>query len=112
MPLNTNGFSAAVGGVTAVAGFISIHTALPNASGSNESTAARKAATYSGSGATRSLAAPLMFTGGAASGPALYAGLWSSLTGGTFYGSIQLTGDLAFNSVGEYTITNLTISVA
>lgn len=37
------------------------------------------------------------------------AGLWSALTGGTFYGTINITGDLAFNVDGQYTLNTLTL---
>lgn len=111
MGLNTAGLNAAAGGVAAVAAYVSLHTAAPNSSGSNESTAARKAASWQGSGATKDLVSALAFTGGAASGPCPYAGLWSAITGGTYYGDIQITsGDTSFNAAGEFTINELTIT--
>lgn len=101
-------------GVTAMQGAIShlsIHTALPNASGSNESTAARVAAGW-GAAANGDFATLTnkAFTGGAASGPATYVGFWSAASGGTFYGYQQLTGDQTFNAAGQYTITSLAIT--
>ncbi len=101
-------------GVTAMQGAIthlSIHTALPNAAGSNESTAARVAAGW-GAAANGDFATLTnkAFTGGAASGPATYVGFWSASTAGTFYGYQQLTGDQTFNAAGQYTITSLAIT--
>lgn len=102
-------------GVTAMQNAIthlSIHTALPDASGSNESTAGRVAAGWgtaaSGDFATLTNKA---FTGGAPSGPAQYVGFWSNgtLGSGTFYGWLPLTGDSTFNALGQYTITSLSV---
>lgn len=90
---------------------LSLHTALPDAVGSNATTAARQAA---GWGATATggdfSTTNKAFTGGAANGPCQYVGFWSAITGGTFYGYQALTGDQTFNSAGEYTITSLTVS--
>lgn len=112
MPLNTNGLNAAATGVSNAAAYVSLHSALPDATGSNETTAARKAAAWQGAGATRDLVSTLSFTGGAASGPVTHAGLWSAASGGTFYGSIALTGDTTFNAAGEYNVTELTITIS
>lgn len=88
-----------------------IHTAQPNASGSNESTATRQAITWV-TAANGDLVATvdLNFTGGAASGPATHVGFWSAAAAGTFYGWQALTGDQTFNSAGEYTLTGITIT--
>ncbi len=91
---------------------LSIHTALPNASGSNESTAARVAASWpTAANGDFGALSNKAFTGGAAGGPALYLGFWSNgtLGSGTFYGYIPLTGDAAFNAAGAYTVTSVTI---
>jgi len=87
-----------------------IHTAAPDASGSNAATTARLPITWlTASGGDMAFTADLNFTGGAASGPATYLGFWSALTGGTFYGAYALTGDQTFNAAGEYTVTAGTI---
>lgn len=110
MSLTTAGANASAAGVSAVAAYVSLHSADPGATGANETTAARQAASWTGSSGTRSLTGPLSFTGGAASGPVLYAGLWSAATGGTFYGSVPLSGDAAFTPSGTYTLTALSIT--
>lgn len=111
MPINDALLNVGVTAMIAAATHLSIHTALPNASGSNESTAARVAA---GWGSVSNGDFPTLtnkaFTGGAANGPATYVGFWSASTAGTFYGYQILTGDQTFNSAGEYTITNLAIT--
>jgi hypothetical protein len=113
MPLNDAILNTGVTAMQTAITHLSIHTALPNASGSNESTAPRVAtgwgAAANGDFATLTNKA---FTGGAANGPALYVGFWNGATlgSGTFYGYQALTGDAAFNSAGEYTITSLAIT--
>lgn len=101
-------------GATAMQGaatHASIHTATPDGTGSNESTAARQAITWvTASGGDMVATADLAFTGGTASGDALYVGLWSASTAGTFYGYFPLTGDQAFNAAGEYTLTGITVT--
>ena len=97
-------------GATAMANasaYLSIHTATPNDTGSNESTAARKPITFSiaANGDVTITNGPIAFTGGAASGPAVAGGFWSAVTGGTYYGHRLLTGDQTFNAAGEYNVT-------
>lgn len=89
-----------------------IHTAQPNASGSNESAAARLPITWvTAANGDLVMTADLAFTGGAASGAATHIGFWSQLgAGGTFYGYLPLTGDATFNAAGEYTVTAVTIT--
>ena len=88
-----------------------IHTAQPDATGSNEATSARQAITWvTAANGDLVITADLVFTGGAASGPATHIGFWSALTVGTFYGWLPLTGDQTFNAAGEYTVTGSTIT--
>lgn len=88
-----------------------VHTAQPNASGSNEATSARLAITWvTAANGDLVITADLNFTGGASSGPATHIGFWSAVTTGTFYGWLALTGDSTFNSAGEYTVTGVTIT--
>lgn len=102
-------------GVTAMQGaalYLSLHSSTPNSSGSNETTAARVAASW-GSAANGDFtgAGPYSFTGGAASGAiAPLVGLWSAPTSGTFYGYVGATGDSTFNSAGAATVSSLTIT--
>lgn len=106
MALSTAGKSVKIAALAAASTHISLDT---DASGT-ESTAGRQACSWQGSGDTRDLVAALNFTGGAAGGPATHAGLRSASSGGTFYGSIPLTGDTAFNSLGELQVTELTMT--
>lgn len=88
-----------------------IHTAQPDATGSNASAAARQAITWvTAANGDMIATVDLAFTGGAASGAATHVGFWSALTAGTFYGWLPLTGDQTFNAAGEYTVTAITIT--
>lgn len=111
MALNDALLNIAANAMGVAAAFASIHTAAPNASGSNESTAARKVIDWSAAAAgDLALDAPLAFTGGAAGGPATHIGFWSLATGGVFYGFFPLTGDLTFNAAGEYTVSAVALT--
>ena len=59
-----------------------------------------------------SLAANLNFTGGGANTPVSHVCFWNAITGGTYYGSQAVAGgsDTSCNSLGEYTITALTVN--
>lgn len=101
-------------GVTAMqtaAAYLSLHSATPNGSGSNETTATRVAASWgtatNGDFATLTNKA---WTGGAAGGPVAAVGFWSAPTGGTFYGYQPIgSGDVTFNQAGEFSVTSLSI---
>lgn len=109
MPINNTLLNIGANAMRTAVTHASLHTATPDANGSNESSAGRKAITWtavSGSG-DFGLAADLDFTGGASSGPVAAVGLWSASVGGTFYGYAVPTGDTTFNTDGEYTVTEI-----
>jgi hypothetical protein len=108
MALNTAALQIGASAMATALAYASIHSGNPGATGANESTAARQATGMTASGGNMALSGAKNFTGGAANGPALFVGFWSAATGGTFYGSQQLTGDQAFNSAGQYTLNSLT----
>ena len=117
MALNTGGKNVMLGGLTAVATHVSLHTADPGATGTSE---------ISGSPYTRELAGWASPSGGTAvnSGSIVFdvpaattithLGYWSASTSGTFYGSRALDTSQTFATAGTYTITagNLSESVA
>lgn len=108
MALNSSGIQLGAAAIASGITYLSLHSGDPGASGtSNTTTAARQACSLSASGGNISLSSSVAFTGGAASGAVAYVGLWSASTAGTYYGSIALTGDAAFNSLGQYTVTAL-----
>ena len=90
--------------------YLSLHTTGAVTSSANESTAPRVAAGWAApSGGDLTLSAPVAFTGGAASGPVVRVGYWTTSTLGTgvYGGGVLLTGDAAFNAAGEYTVDDV-----
>jgi hypothetical protein len=85
-----------------------LHSAAAGGSGtSNVTSAARQSVTWTtptGAGSF-GLAAPISFTGGAASGAVYSITFWSASSGGTFGGEFILTGDTNFNAGGSYNVT-------
>lgn len=106
----------AANGVRAALGGVQMHTADPGTGGvANKSSAAMVVPTWTTPDANGKfdLAAPVAVTGGTANGPATWASLWSNTTGtGTWKGNIQLTGDLTFDSNGDYNLESLPITLA
>lgn len=116
MALNANGLNAQVGGLTAVAGFASLHTAEPDASGDSEVTGgayAREAISWAtASDGTAESDAEIVFD--VPTGVTItHLGYWSAGTAGTFYGSRALDVSQTFSSAGTFTIAagNLSESV-
>ena len=108
MPWNATMMVLMANAARTAATHMQIHTGDPGPNGiNNVSTAARKpinwaAATGDGD---FGLSGSILFTGGAANGPATHVSFWSALTSGTHYGSHALTGDTTFSAAGEYTVT-------
>lgn len=94
----------------AAATHLSLHSGVPNASGSNETSAGRVAAGWGAAANGDITATNKAFSGGASGGAVGYVGFWSAATGGTFYGYLPVTGDGTFNSAGEYTLNSVTIN--
>jgi hypothetical protein len=106
--LNDTALNVGANAIAAAYPYLSIHTTGAVTSSANESTAARVAANWAAaSGGDFSLTAPVNFTGGAASGPAVRVGYWSASSGGTYGGGVLLTGDQTFNAAGEYTVNDI-----
>jgi hypothetical protein len=111
MPLNDTILNAGNAEMQSLMTHAQIHTAQPNASGSNEASSARQAITWvTAANGDLVITQDLNFTGGASSGAATHIGFWSASTSGTFYGWLPLTGDQTFNAAGEYTVTGVTIT--
>jgi hypothetical protein len=110
MALNTAALNAEATTLATDAAYLSLHTADPGATGTNETSAARVAAAWGGASGGAITTSSKNFTGGAASGACTYVGLWSASTAGTFYGGFALSGDQTFNAAGQYTLTSLTIT--
>jgi hypothetical protein len=113
--LVNNGKHAALDGLAAVAVFAAVHTATPDASGSNETSGgspayARKAVTWAASsGGAKAISNTPVFDIPAGVTVA-YIGLWSAATSGTFYGYWDVT-DEVFAGQGTYTLTAGSVSL-
>lgn len=113
MPLTEATLNSMATTLAGLCTYASLHTADPGTTGANPSAAARQPIAWdAAANGDISLTGTEAFTGGAASGPCTYVGLWSALTGGTFRGGFPLTGDQTFNAAGEYTLTDVTINGA
>lgn len=99
-------------GFAASAGFVSLHTADPGATGTSEVTGgtpayARKAVTWAAASAgSMSASNAPVFDVPAAT--ITHLGYWSAATAGTFYGSRPLDTAQVFATQGQYTVTALT----
>jgi len=114
MALSTAGRNAAAGGVAAVVGYVSLHTADPGSSGTGEvagGTYARKAITWAAasSGVATSNGTDPVFDVPAATTVTHY-GFWSAATAGTYYGGGALSASEAFGGAGTYTLDTATIT--
>lgn len=100
-------------GVTAMQGaalYMSLHHTTPDATGSNETTAARVPCSWPApANGDFGVLTNKLFTGGAPNGDVVEVGFWTAASGGTWRGSFPLTGDQKFNGAGEYTLTSLAI---
>ena len=114
MPVNAAFLQLGAVAQAAGATHIALHSAAPDATGSNQTSAARLTANWSTANGVLTLGSAKNFTGGAASGPVTHVGLWSAATGGTFYGWFAIpTGagnDLTFNAAGQYTLNTFPIT--
>jgi hypothetical protein len=110
MPLNDTLLNIGANAMAAAATHLSLATANPEPTGTNQSAAPRVAASWPGAATGDLSITNKVFTGGAANGPVTHLCFWSASSAGTFYGSVALTGDATFNSAGEYTITSLAVN--
>lgn len=110
MALNNATLQALGNELATLAPYVSLHSADPGTTGTNETTAARVAAGWTVDSDGDLTASNLAFSGGASGGTVSHVGLWSASTGGTYRGSVALSGDTAFNASGEYTVTSLAIN--
>ena len=110
MPLNAAGLQLGGSGIAAGIVAVALHSALPDASGSNQCASARLAASLTSTNGVVSMTSKA-FTGVAANGAVTYLGFWSQVAaGGTFLGYQALTGDQAANAAGQYTVSACTIT--
>lgn len=115
MPYSPNGLNAMLSGIAAEADYVSLHTAEPDGSGSDEVTGgtyARRAITWNtpSAGSTTSASQPVLDVPGGTT--ITHVGLWSAATSGTYFGSLALDEPETYGSSGSYTISTATMSIA
>jgi hypothetical protein len=114
MALQTAALNAAANGIGDIAVQMSLHTADPGGTGTNEVTGggyARATINFNAaSGAVAALPSTVSFTGPAAQA-ITHVGFWTS-GGAAWLGSVVPTGDLAFNASGDLDVTAATITAA
>ena len=116
MPLNATALNIAANAVSGVAGFVSLHTADPTATGLNEVTGgapayARQAITWTGAAAGNADSSNQPVFDVPAGTTITHVGFWSASTAGTFYGSADIT-DEVFAGQGTYTLTDADITLS
>ena len=110
MPYSILGKNAMLNALGALAVFASLHTADPGESGVNEVAGgnpayARKAITWNAANAGSMDDSNVPVFDVPASTTVSYVGFWSLVTGGTFYGSADVT-DEVFAAQGTHTLTD------
>ena len=115
MGLNNTAKNVMLDALAAVAGYASLHSADPGATGTNELAGgspayARIAVTWgsAASGVVSLSSSPQFNVEGGDT--VAYVGLWSAATAGTFYGSDAVTSE-TFAGQGTYTVTSGSITV-
>ena len=108
MALNSAALVAAATAVNTSITFMQLHSAAPNAGYTTNQVGARVAVTGTVSGSGVITWSTVAFTGLPASSPVTHISYWSASTGGTNYGGDALTGDLAANASGSYTVSTVT----
>jgi hypothetical protein len=111
MAINTSEIQVGAAAIATDIDHMTLHTAQPDATGSNQTSAAAQAVTPTSTGGVVSIGSTA-FTGGAASGACTHVGFWHGdpATTGTFRGWLALTGDQTFNASGAYTVDSVTLT--
>ena len=113
MALTSGALDAMLDHLDTLVTHVSAHTALPDGAGSAEVTGgsyARQSVTFaaaSGGNLNSSNQPVIPIPAGTT---ITHLGLWSALSAGTFYGSIDIT-DETFSSAGNYTVTDLDVNL-
>lgn len=100
---------AAALAVTALGGYISLHTADPGTTGASEATGgspayARKLTTWTG-GASDGSVPGSQVTFDAPAGTYTHFGIWTAATGGTFIGGVALSSSVTLGAQGQVLVT-------
>jgi hypothetical protein len=107
MALSTTARNAAAQAIATGAAWVSVHTGDPGTTGANEDTTVPRKQTTWGSPSGGDIvgsqvAADISGSGG---GPYTHFGLWSAVTGGTFWGGGTLSPAETFAGAGQLRVT-------
>jgi hypothetical protein len=109
MPLNDTCLNIGASAMRSALAWVSLHKAIPNGAGNNETTAPRVASAWAPPMVGDLVSASLAFTGGIPNGPIAAVGFWNLFAGGTFYGYYVVEGDKVFNASGQFTLGAFTL---
>jgi hypothetical protein len=117
MPFNNTAKNLMLDALAAVADNLSLHTANPGATGTNEVTGgspayARQANTWNAAASGEAALTANETFDVPASTTITHVGLWSAPTGGTFYGSMELDTPEVFGGQGNLTVLAAGTSLA
>ena len=115
---STTGKNYMLDQIGTVSTYMSLHDADPGTAGTTAELSggspayARKAITWAAaSGGTKAISGTITFDVPAARG-ATHVGLWSAVTGGTFYGSDALSApEASYSSQGQYVVNAATLAI-
>lgn len=110
MPLNDPILSVGANAMRAQMTHVSLHSAIPDAAGSNESSADRQPSAWAHSNNGDLASASISFTGGQPNGPIKAVGFWNAGVAGSFWGYYQVEGDPIFNGSGNYVLGAFTLA--
>jgi len=111
MALNDTILNIGANAMRTAMAYVSLHTAVPNGAGNNESNAARQPSAWAAPSGGDLTSASINFSGGTPNGPIRAVGFWSVSSGGTFYGYYPIgAGDQVFNGSGQYTLGAFTLA--
>lgn len=108
MALNDAALVVAANAIAGAITHLQLYSGAPGAAGTTNAVGTRVAATEAVDADGDITWTNVAFTGLTANQAVAHVGYWSASTGGTFYGSSALSGDLAANAAGEYTVTSIT----
>lgn len=113
MALNDTALDAMLDHLDTLITHVSAHTADPGTTGTSEVTGgsyARQSITFAASSAGNLNSSNTPVIPIPAGTTITHLGLWSALSAGTFYGSVDIT-DETFGSAGNYTVTDLDVNL-
>jgi hypothetical protein len=110
VPLNDAILNVGANAMRSQMAWLSLHSAVPDASGSDESIADRRPSAWAPPTTGDLSSASVAFTGGEPNGPIKAVGFWNDENVGTFWGYFPVgEGDVIFNGSGDYVVGAFTL---